>query len=87
MREPLSSALLDITEKSAFLADHKAIRLITMIAYKHEASEMQQMDPEQIDRAIMQLRFKDVSVRQLSRVTNISQGHVENVLIRIERLV
>ena len=85
MCDPVTGAFLDIPEKSASLSDHKAISLIVKIAHIQEASEMHQLEPEQMDRAIAQLHSKGVSVRQLSRLTGIPRGYVESVSRRKER--
>ena len=86
MREPVHGLFADITEKSASLSDHKKNSFIIKIAQVQEAGEMQQMDPEQMDRAIIRLRSKCVSVRRLSRLIGIPRGHVESVCRRKEQL-
>ncbi len=79
MRVPVSGAFLDIPEKPKGVSDTKAISLIRKVARVQEIGEMQQLEPDGMDRAISQLLSKGVSVRQLSRLTGISRGHVESV--------
>ena len=79
MLTTVSGTFLDITEKSAALSDQKAISLIRKIGPVQETSEMLQLDPAAMDKAIKQLLKKGVSVRQLSRLTGIPRGHVESV--------
>lgn len=83
---PVSGTYLDIPEKSASLSDLKAITLIRKIARVQEANEMQQLDPDQMDRAVAQLLSKGVSVRQLSRLTGIPRGHIDSVSRRKARV-
>ncbi len=79
MRVPVTGTFLDIPEKSVSLSDQKAMSLIRQIAHIQEASEMLQLEPVAMDKAIAQLLKKGVSVRQLSRLTGIPRGHADSV--------
>ena len=79
MSVPITGAFMDISEKTKGLSDQKAISLIRKVARVQEMGEMQQLEPDMMDRAIAQLLTKGVSVRQLSRLTGVSRGHIESV--------
>lgn len=79
MDAPVSGTFLDIPEKPVGLSDQKAISLIRKIARVQEMGEVQRLDTEKMDPAIVHLLAKGVSVRQLSRLTGIPRGHVDSV--------
>jgi putative transposase len=79
MRVPVSGTFMDLAPKSRQISDQKAVSLIKKTAPIQEAHEMQQLAPDTMDKAILLLLAKGVSVRQLSRLTGIPRGHIDSV--------
>jgi putative transposase len=85
MSTKASGTFMDLAPKSKQISDQKAFSLIKKIVPIQEAHEMQQLDPNVMDKAILLLLAKGVPVRQLSRLTGIHRGHVDSVSRRKKR--
>ena len=72
-RENVDNACMDIADKVIpRVTDEQARTLIKKIAKCNNASEFQELECTVRDRCLKKLREKDVSIRQLSRLTGIS---------------
>ena len=67
------------TDKPAWVSDREAMLLIRELAGVSECAEVCSLDKARREEAVLLLRARGLSIRQISRLTGLSKGIVERV--------
>lgn len=70
---------IEITEKTFYLTDEQAKKVVQKIAKCSSATDIQQFDADKRNEIIKELKKHGLSIRQISRLTGISKAIIERL--------